>query len=253
MQPIIIANWKMSLRPAEARRLLLLMRTKLVKEKNVEIVICPSFTELTASAKIFKGTNIAWGSQDVFWEESGAYTGEISALSLKELGCEYVIIGHSERRRYLHESDEMVNKKTVAVISSGLTPIVCVGETLSERQEGQTEQIITRQIKGAFNNIDLESGEKVVVAYEPVWAIGTGKATSSADAEAVFSLIHDILLDLWSLTIIKNNVKFVYGGSVDSQTAKPFISGSLCNGFLVGGASLKPLEFAKISQLLNSK
>lgn len=228
-----------------SERLVLAKKLKkdLNRVKNKEVVICPSFISLAKVAEILKGNGIVLGAQDVFWEESGAYTGEVSPLVLKDLNCRYVIVGHSERRAYLGETSEMVNKKAASCLEHGLTPIICLGETLQERQDGQTNNVVFHQLRQALAGIDLVSSEQLVVAYEPVWVIGRGEPALPQQVADAFELIHQTLVDHYPLTIVKNNVRLVYGGSVNSKNAAEFMNLDYLNGFLVGGASLDAKEF----------
>ncbi|MEK7653205.1 MAG: triose-phosphate isomerase [Patescibacteria group bacterium] len=246
MKKIIIANWKMNLSPKEEEDLATQFVEKLSGESNVEVVICPAFVSLTRVAEVLKNKKIKLGAQDGFWREKGAYTGEISPLALKEIGCEFVILGHSERRAHLGETDETVNLKVRAVLENNLTPIICVGETMDERREKHTDYVVLRQLERALKNIHLTGSEELVIAYEPVWAIGTGQPVEAEEAEAVFAAIRQSLIDLYPATLVNNNIRLIYGGSVDGANAGDFAKLDLGSGFLVGGASLDAEEFRKI-------
>ncbi|TSC95944.1 MAG: triosephosphate isomerase (TIM) [Parcubacteria group bacterium Athens1014_10] len=244
---IFIANWKMNLGLKETVILIKQLLGGLKKIKNnLEIVICPSFTVLSEASKLLKKGNIKLGSQDVFWEEKGAYTGNISPKMLKEIGCEYVIIGHSERRQYLGETDEMAHQKIKAAIKEGLIPILCVGETFEERQEGQKDYIIIKQVTKALEGISLSRGQKIIIAYEPVWVIGSGQAVKPEEAEYTNQIIKQSLIDLYPRDIVEQNFRIIYGGSVDSSVIKSFVERSVIDGVLVGGASLKTKDFIKM-------
>ena len=246
MRPLVIANWKMNLRPSQAADLASDMKKALKRQEGKDVVVCPSFTSLAGTAKALAKSKVSLGAQDVFWDDAGAYTGAESVQSLKELGCEYVIIGHSERRRYLGETDEMVNRKTAHCLASGLSPVVCIGETLEQRREGRADHVIWSQLNAAFKGIDLVPSENLAIAYEPVWAIGSGDPMDVHELHRISSLIYQHLLDFWPLTIVNNNVRIIYGGSVDGETAKDLSGIARISGFLVGGASLEADKFAQI-------
>lgn len=250
VKPIIIANWKMNLAGKEAIRLAGKIKEKTKGIINKEIVICSSFTDLASVGATLRGSGLRLGAQDVFWEDAGAYTGAISPLILKAAGCDYVIVGHSERRQYLGETDEMVNKKVSACLQHGLTPIICVGETFEERQQGETNNIILSQLNRILDKVDLIEDEQVIIAYEPVWVIGSGQAVDPAEADSVFHLIRQTLVDLWPIVIVNQNVRLIYGGSVDADNVSNFARLDLCHGFLVGGASLEADRFVEIIKSL---
>ena len=245
-RPICIANWKMNLDLDQRVKLAQQYKKDLGRLQKVEIVICPSFLSLVSVGQAVKDSNIKIGSQDVFWEDSGAYTGEVSPDLLRDLDCEYSIVGHSERRQYLGETDEMVNRKVRACLDNYLTPIICIGETLAQKQMDQTYNVIFQQLSDALNSIEMVNTDQMIIAYEPVWAIGTGQPVSVQDLQPVLELIDQILVDNFPLTIAKNNVRLVYGGSVDAKNAAKFGKLELLNGFLVGGASLKVKTFTSI-------
>jgi triosephosphate isomerase len=211
----------------------------------VERVLCPPFTALAVVAPVLAGTGIGLGAQNMHWEKSGAYTGEVSPLMLAGL-CQYVIVGHSERRQYFAETDETVNKKTKAALAHGLTPIVCVGENLAENEAGQTAAVVTRQTRAAYAGLTAGDALKTILAYEPVWAIGTGKAATPAGANAVIGLhIRGALADLYS-SAVADALRVQYGGSVTAANAAGLMAQPDIDGALVGGASLKPAEFEAI-------
>ena len=219
--------------------------TSLVKDTKNEVILCVPYTDLFYALLHVQGTNIKIGAQNMHWEEKGAYTGEVSAPMLKSIGVEYVIIGHSERRQYFAETDETVNKKIKSALAHGLKPIVCVGETLEQREAGETETIVTNQIAKAFEGIASENLEKIIVAYEPIWAIGTGKTATKEDANNTIMQIRKKLAEIYGQNEAEG-VIIQYGGSVKSSNAKELFEMSDIDGGLVGGASLKAEEFSKI-------
>lgn len=230
---------------AEARALTSDLCPALREFKSVEKVLCPPFMALFPVAALLQGTDIGVGAQDMHWEAKGAFTGEVAPGMVAEF-CEYVIIGHSERRTYFGETDETVNKKTVAARSSNLTPIVCVGETLAEYESGRTAEVVTRQIREGLKNLEPEFAAKIVIAYEPVWAIGTGRASSGENANAVIrDFIRKPLAGLYGEETAQG-VRVLYGGSVTAVNAEEFFSQPEIDGALVGGASLKVDEFTVI-------
>jgi triosephosphate isomerase len=248
MKKIIIANWKMNLGFRDSRKLAEEL-TEQMPEKELaekEIVICPSSGSLLLVAEVLKNHLFTMGAQDAFWEDKGAFTGCESPKFLYEAGCRYVIVGHSERRQHLIETDEMVHKKTKAVVEAGMTPIICVGETHNERSRGLTDHVIMTQTIKALSGLDLTANENLIIAYEPVWVIGSGRAIEPQEAEQAFKIINQALLDLFPNSIIKNNVRIIYGGSIDGKNAGEFINLDNFGGFLVGGASLRPEEFISI-------
>lgn len=217
-----------------------------LKEKTlpeaVEVVLCPPFTALSTVAELIKGTAIGLGAQDLFWEDEGAYTGEVSPLMLKELGCSYVIIGHSERRQYFGETDETVNKKVKAALSHGLKPIICVGESLQQREAGETNAFVAGQVEKALDGLAPESIPQVVIAYEPIWAIGTGRSSSASDANEVIGMIRQTIAKKFDANLAAQ-VRIQYGGSVKPGNIKEFMGQAEIDGALVGGASLKAEDF----------
>ena len=236
---ILIANWKMSLELSETIFLAKQLKKMLAKEKlkDKKVVLCPSFLAISEVAKILKGSGISLGAQDVFYEKNGAYTGEISATSLKKLACDYVIVGHSERRS-LGETDEMVNKKAKAVLENNMIPIICVGETLAEYKAGSTKKVLARQLAKALKNLD---NKYFILAYEPVWSIstsGSGKVISPAEAIAQIEVLKK------NIPAYLNNFDIIYGGSVKADTVANFSSDF--KGALVGGDSLKAQSFFKL-------
>ena len=243
--PIVAGNWKMNKTVEEARSLVLEMSRNLRDIKGVEIVLCPPFPALLAVSAMLQGTDIGLGAQNLHWEEKGAFTGEVSPGMVAEF-CQYVIIGHSERRAYFGETDEKVNRKVHAALSHGLTPIVCVGETENEYESGRTGEVVRRQISLGLANVDPAKAAGLVVAYEPVWAIGTGKASSGENANAVLAdHIRPALAGLFGAETAQA-IRIQYGGSVTAANADEFFSQPEIDGALVGGASLKQDEFVGI-------
>lgn len=246
-KPFVAGNWKMNKTVEQASSLIEALLPGLKNVQGVEIVLCPPATSLMVASAILKDSGIGLGAQNMHWEEKGAFTGELAPAMVKEF-CQYVILGHSERRAYFAESDASVNRKTKAALAIGLTPIVCVGETLAEYEAGQTHDVVTRQILEGLAGIDAAQGASIVVAYEPVWAIGTGKAASGEDANKVVSgTIRPALAKLFGLGVAQN-VRVLYGGSVTAKNAKEFFQQPEIDGALVGGASLKPEEFVPLSE-----
>jgi triosephosphate isomerase len=241
---VIAGNWKMNMLPNEAISMITEL-TPLVKNTENEVILCVPFTDLFYCLNIAQGTNIKIGAQNMHFEERGAFTGEVSGKMLKSIGVEYVIIGHSERRQYFAETDESVNKKLKAAYEYGLKPIVCVGETLEQREEGITEDIITSQTEKALDGLTNEQVTSTIIAYEPIWAIGTGKTATSEDANNAIKAIRNKISEIYG-NDVADNVIIQYGGSVKSSNAKELFTTSDIDGGLVGGASLDPEEFSKI-------
>ncbi|MCK5259518.1 MAG: triose-phosphate isomerase [Candidatus Omnitrophica bacterium] len=244
-KPIIAGNWKLNNTSQEAIELVTLLKRGLSNITDVDIVVCPVATALTDVKDILSESNIGLGAQNVYWEDSGAFTGEISAPLLKDIGVQYVIIGHSERRQYFGETDEMVNKRIKAALAQSLTPIVCVGEVLQEREDDKTFDVIQRQCEGAFSGLTAEEMEKLVVAYEPVWAIGTGKTATPDQAQEVHQFIRGLLAKLYDENIAQT-IRIQYGGSVKPENSAELMSQPDIDGALVGGASLKAEPFIGI-------
>ena len=240
--PVIAGNWKMNTTVSEAIELVKAMRTGVDKIDNVEKIICPPFVSLAAVGEIIKGSSIKLGAQNLFHEEKGAYTGEISPEMIAEL-CEFVIIGHSERRQYFGETGEIVNKKIAAALKFDLKPILCVGEKLEENEAGKTEYVVTEQLKSSLSGIDYLRG--LLIAYEPIWAIGTGRAATGEQANATISLIRRSISELYD-DKTANDIRILYGGSVTAANAAEFMRQTEIDGALVGGASLKAAEFLSI-------
>ncbi|MFQ5989133.1 MAG: triose-phosphate isomerase [Candidatus Methylomirabilales bacterium] len=241
--PLIAGNWKMYMTTADAVALVKQLQTLLVGTDTVEVVVCPPFTALPAVGEALKGSGIGLGAQNMHWEKEGAFTGEVSPVMLKDLGCRYVILGHSERRQYFGEDDFLVNRKLKVALEHGLTPIVCIGETLGERQDGRTLQVVERQLQGGLSNISPETAHGITLAYEPVWAIGTGHTATTEQAAEVHSFIRKRLAELWGEATA---VRILYGGSVKSDNIDGLMAEPDIDGALVGGASLKADSFARI-------
>lgn len=241
---IIAGNWKMNMLPNEAINFINEI-APLVKDTDNEVVLCVPYTDLFYSLLNVQETNIKIGAQNMHWESTGAYTGEISAEMLKCINVEYVIIGHSERRQYFNENDETVNKKLKKALAVGLKPIVCIGETLEEREQGKTNEIIITQTSLALEGLTGEEVSKTIIAYEPIWAIGTGKTATAEDANESIKTIRKKIEENYGKDVA-DCVIIQYGGSVNSTNAKELFTTSDIDGGLVGGASLKPDEFAKI-------
>ena len=243
---VIAGNWKMNNDLKETEKLIVELKNLLQNEKpNCDIIVCPPFTSLTDASKLLNGTSIRLGAQNMYFEESGAFTGEISASMLKSAGCEYVILGHSERRHIFGETDEVINKKIKTALAAGLKPIFCVGELLEERENGTTNDVVKRQILKGLEGVSASDMKNIIVAYEPVWAIGTGKTASPAQAQEVHEFIRDLIEINYSLEIA-NDLAIQYGGSVKPDNAKELISQKDIDGALVGGACLKADSFMGI-------
>jgi triosephosphate isomerase len=247
-KPIIAGNWKMNNTIDEAVSLVREMRWGLNEVRSVDRVLCPPFVALAAVAELLKPTTIKLGAQNMHWEDKGAYTGEISPLMLKGL-CQYVIIGHSERREYFGETDERVNRKIKAAFTHGLIPIVCVGESLEQHEAGQTEEWVSGQVRAALEGLSAEQVRNIIIAYEPIWAIGTGKAATGAGANAVIGLtIRGTIADLYDEATAQA-VRVQYGGSVKPANIAEFMTQPEIDGALVGGASLNATDFVEIVRI----
>ena len=242
-KPIIAGNWKMHKTIAEALEFVNEVKDRVNNDK-VEAVICAPFTLLKDLKQATKGTNIKIGAQNMHFEEKGAFTGEISPLMLKELDMDYVVIGHSERRQYFNETDETVNKKVLKALEVGIDPILCVGETLEEREAGNTKDVCKVQVEKALENVSKEDLAKVVIAYEPVWAIGTGKTATSEDANDVIAYIREVVANLYGE--LANEVRIQYGGSVKPSNVAEIMNQRDIDGALVGGASLEANDYVEL-------
>lgn len=241
---IVAGNWKMNKTPKAALELIETLKPLVAERDDVEVVFCPPFVSLMLAVEATKDTNIKIGAQNMYYEENGAYTGEIAPDMIAEAGCEYVILGHSERRAYFGETDEMINKKVLKAFEHGLKPIICVGETLEQREQGITEDLVRLQTKIALKNVPAETAVDAVVAYEPVWAIGTGKTATSVQAEEVCCAIRKVLVEIYDEETAAK-IRIQYGGSVNAGNAAELFAMPNIDGGLVGGASLKA-DFANI-------
>ncbi|MAE43052.1 triose-phosphate isomerase [Candidatus Woesearchaeota archaeon] len=239
---LIAANWKMNKTIKETVSFINDFKNLIKKIKNVEIVICPPFTSLNESSKLLKSSNIRLGAQNIHYENKGAFTGEISPVMIKEL-AEYVVLGHSERRQYFNETNQLINKKIKAALKNKLKVILCIGETLQQRESNKTTDIIENQIKNCLK--DINEMKNIAIAYEPIWAIGTGKTASPEQAEETHKFIRQLLKKLYNENI-SNNARIIYGGSVNEKNAKALLKMKNIDGALVGGASLEPETFSKI-------
>jgi len=240
--PVIAGNWKMNTTVDEAVALVSEMRQRLDEINNVDKVICPPFISLAAVRELIEGSSIKLGAQNLYFAEKGAYTGEISPLMLADL-CEFVVIGHSERRQYFNETGEIINKKVQAALKVGLKPILCIGESLRENEAGKTKEVVTEQLRLSLAGINELKG--LVIAYEPVWAIGTGRAATGKQANETIGLVRDNITKLYNKEIAQD-LRILYGGSVTAANTAEFISQPEIDGALVGGASLKGEEFLSI-------
>jgi len=244
-KPIIAGNWKLNNTLKESIELVTSLKDNLSGISDIDIVVCPVFTSLSAVKEVIADSNIKLGAQDVFWQDSGAFTGEVSAVMLADVGVEYVIIGHSERRQYFGETNETVNRKIKAVLNHGLTPIVCLGEVLEEREEDKTFDVIKTQLNESFAGMSAEEMKKIVIAYEPVWAIGTGKTATPEQAEEVHKYIRELIANCYDQETA-SVVRIQYGGSVKPENISELIAQPDIDGALVGGASLKAESFIEI-------
>lgn len=243
-KPIIAGNWKMNKTPEEAKELVTAL-VPLVKNAKCDVVICPPFVDLCAVKPIIAGTNIHLGVQNIHWAEKGAFTGEISADMLKAHGVEYAIVGHSERRQYFGETDATVNQRAKAAIAAGITPIICVGESLEQRESGVTNAVVSGQTKAALDGIEAKDVEALVIAYEPIWAIGTGKTATKEDANATIAVIRGAIAEVYGKDVAEK-VRIQYGGSMNPKNASELMSMPEIDGGLIGGASLKAEDFSKV-------
>jgi len=244
-KPIIAGNWKMNLSLKESVELVTGLKRELDGVTDVEIAVCPPFVYLQAVKDVIDGSNIALGAQNMSINDNGAYTGEISVSMLKDLGCDFVILGHSERRQYFEESDSLINAKIKKALANGLKPIICVGEKLEERESGITADVVTSQIEGCLADLTEKDLDSCVIAYEPVWAIGTGKTASNDQAQEVHKLIRDLIAKLFSQNAA-DKMRIQYGGSVKPNNVTGLMSEADIDGALVGGAALKIDSFSQI-------
>jgi len=245
----IIANWKMNLNLAETSSLAKKFKEKFTGFSKGEVAICPSTLALSEVAKILRGSKVALGAQNVFWEELGAYTGEVSPEMLVEVGCRYVILGHSERRKYLSENYEIINKKVRAVVKNEkLIPVICIGESWEERKTDRRDFVLVEQLEQALSGLTVLGNQRIIVAYEPIWAIGTGTAIEPAEAEYAHKIIKLALNDIFGMQVVSKNFSVIYGGSINSKNVKSFAKLEGMDGLLVGSASLKVDEFLKVAK-----
>ena len=242
--PIIAGNWKMHKTAAEAIQFVESIKEQ-VQGTDVEVVLCTPYTLLHPVKEAIRGTNIKLSAQNMHWDDQGAYTGEVSPLMLKELEVEYCIVGHSERRQYFNETDETVNKKVHAALKHNIKPIVCVGETLEQRENGETNTLVKRQVVKAFEGVSGERVAEIVIAYEPIWAIGTGKTATSEQANEVIYNIREVIRELYGEEIY-TEIRIQYGGSVKPSNVEEIMNQEDIDGALVGGASLKPDDFVAL-------
>ena len=242
--PIIAGNWKMNMTPAEAERLVVEL-IPLVKDAACEVVVCPPYVDLALVGKLLVGSNIKLGAQNIHWAPKGAFTGEISADMLLAMGVSHAIVGHSERRQYFGETDETVNKRAKAALDANITPIICVGETLEQREGGVTDTIVSKQTVAALAGFSAEEVVRSVVAYEPIWAIGTGKTATNEDANTTIKVIRDAIAGVYGQKVA-DVVRIQYGGSMNAKNATELMAMPEIDGGLIGGASLKSEDFSKV-------
>ncbi len=243
-KPVIAGNWKMNMTPAEAERLVVEL-IPLVKDAACDVVVCPPYVDLALVGKLLVGTNIKLGAQNIHWAPKGAFTGEISADMLLSMGVSYAIVGHSERRQYFGETDETVNKRAKAALEANITPIICVGESLEQRESGVTDTIVSKQTVAALAGFTAEEVIRSVVAYEPIWAIGTGKTATSEDANTTIKVIRDAIASVYGQKVAQE-VRIQYGGSMNAKNASELMAMPEIDGGLIGGASLKSEDFSKV-------
>ncbi len=244
-KPFIAGNWKMNLLSQSSIDLVRGLMSSLPANENVQVAVCPPAVYLQQLASVLKGSSIGLGAQNMSQHKEGAFTGEVSGSMLKDIGCSCVILGHSERRQFYGETDVLVNAKTIAALSYGLIPIVCVGEMLEQREAGTTAQVIDQQVRGSLSGLSAAQAAELVIAYEPVWAIGTGKTASPAQAEEVHAQIRQLLVELFGKPVA-DTIRIQYGGSVKADNAAELLGQPNIDGALVGGASLKADSFAAI-------
>lgn len=243
--PLMAGNWKMNLTIAEAVALASALKDKVGDVTACEVMIAPVYTALAPVAKALEGSAVRLGAQDLYWEDSGAFTGEVSGPLLKDAGCSHVIVGHSERRQFFSESDGDVNRKARAAMGADMVPVICVGETLEEREAGREREVVARQVKGALEGFDAEEASGIVMAYEPVWAIGTGKTATPAQANEIHAYLRSLLSGSFG-DIVAARIRILYGGSVKPGNVDDLMTEPHIDGALVGGASLKVDSFARI-------
>ncbi|HET6429378.1 MAG TPA: triose-phosphate isomerase [Phycisphaerae bacterium] len=244
-KPFIAGNWKMNTSAASARALAAGLAAAIGKVQSADLAVFPPFVYLAMVAEVLAGSRIAVGAQDVYFENDGAFTGEISAAMLKDVGCTYVLCGHSERRHVIGETDELINRKLLKAVADGLKPVLCVGELLAERQANETAEVVKRQVRLGLEGVSTGDVENVTIAYEPVWAIGTGEVAAPAQAQEVHAMIRSLLADLYDRSVAQA-LRIQYGGSVKPDNAAELLGCADVDGALVGGASLKVDSFAGI-------
>ena len=250
-KPIIAGNWKMNKTPEEAVKLVEAL-VPLAADAECDVVVCTPAVDFAAVSRVIRGTNVKLGAQNMHWKESGAYTGELSGAMLRECGVEYVILGHSERRQYFCETDTSVNKKVHAVLEAGMNPIICVGESLEQRESGVTEEWVTLQVKSALHGVPAEKLRRCIIAYEPIWAIGTGRTATAEQAGEVCSSIRATIRSLYGARVARS-ITIQYGGSMNAKNAAELLSQPDIDGGLIGGASLKPDQFVEIVNAANQE
>ena len=247
---IIAGNWKMNMTPSQTKAMIEELKPLVKEVKWCDMVLCVPFVDIAAAVKAAKGSKIAIGAENMHFEPKGAYTGEVSADMLKECGIKYVVLGHSERRQYFGETDETVNKKVKVALESGFRPIVCVGESLDEREQDVWSEVVRKQVKIALKDVPVEDVKKVVIAYEPIWAIGTGKTATADQANEVCATIRECLRGLYGARAARA-ITIQYGGSMNAKNAAELLSKPDVDGGLIGGASLKPNDFHAILEAAN--
>lgn len=249
----IIGNWKMQLSRGQgievAKEIVRLWGAQGAANPDIVVAVCPSHISLDSVHQVVNGTSVCMGAQDVFWEEKGQYTGEISPGTLKELGCEFCIVGHSERRSFLGETDEMVRHKVDALLRQNINPIICVGETIEERRAGKRDGVVIKQVEEALQGNRPIGTQRIIIAYEPRWIIGTGQAVTPDDAASMHQLIRETLNGMFPSDVVENNMAIIYGGSVDPANLPGFLSMEIIDGVLVGNVSLRPNDFAKLAEI----
>jgi len=244
--PVIIANWKMNLNHEDSLSCAKKIAKNFSKHKGADVVLCPSFTDLISVRDAIAGTGIYLGAQNCFWDDEGSYTGEISPKFLEDIGVKYVIVGHSERRKYFGEDFEMIRKKITYLTTLDITPVLCVGETFDERQDGLKDVVLQKQLTTSLSGLWFNKSDTLIIAYEPVWMIGTGQDINPDEIEHSHRVIKQLLYDLFPDSIIDNQVKIIYGGSVDPENARIYLREKSVSGLLVGKASLDPVQFGAI-------
>jgi triosephosphate isomerase len=246
MQKLIFGNWKMNLSAAAAAELAQAASKLKIDASRVRVAVFPAFPALFGVSAALKGTDIALGGQNCFWEKVGAFTGEVSPTQLKEFGCTHVLVGHSERRQNLGETDEMVNRKLHAALAAGLTPVMCIGETDEARRRGLWSNVIADQTAKGLAGVEVSGTQNIIIAYEPIWAVGTGRACAPEDAREAHAIIMNTVIELFAPSVAKNNFRIIYGGSVDAGNIGSYLSKEGIDGALVGGASQKAGSFAEL-------